>query len=182
MIWIITSNSKSLSDTTSYFIFTRKETVIPHTNKYQFIFNIFSSNNTLNHYENDEHNKFSYHLTEKSQNNSSTIKAVAQGLVEKINESLKHDSDFLEDLIILVACDPSINKSVTQKIEQELSKIRSQYNIKQSIPVNDIYQFLKIVRKDRLVETLKQILNVSSINTDDPYIFGYSLAECLDRK
>ena len=61
----------------------------------------------------------------------------------------------LDDLTILVACDPSINKTITKKINEELAKLQKG---KSSIVVNDIFQFLRIVNMDRLKETIKTML------------------------
>ena len=80
-------------------------------------------------------------------------------------------------MTILVICDPSINKIVTKKINEELVKLQKN---KSPIVVNDIFQFLKIVNMDRLKNTIKTMLNVSEVNTDDPVVLGYLSIESLN--
>lgn len=170
MIWIITSDCKKLSDPTPELVLTYKETKIPMLDQNQYIFNIFSNKrkSELNNFGN---NVFNFQRNDSS-DLSTQIKSLSQFLRLKID-----GSDISDELTILVICDPSINKIVTKKINEELVKLQKN---KSPIVVNDIFQFLKIVNMDRLKNTIKTMLNVSEINTDDPVVLGYLSIESLN--
>lgn len=169
MIWIITSNCKKLSDPTPELVLTYKEFKIPMLDQDQYIFNIFS-NVRKSELTDSGNNIFRFQCSNSSDLNTQ-IKLLSQFLRLKID-----GSDILDDLTILVACDPSINKTITKKINEELAKLQKE---KSSIVVNDIFQFLRIVNMDRLRETIKTMLNISEVSTDDPVILGYLIVECL---
>lgn len=168
MIWIITSNCKKLSDPTPELVLTYKEIKIPMLDQDQYIFNIFS-NVRKSELTDSGNNIFRFQYNSSDLNTQ--IKLLSQFLRLKID-----GSDILDDLTILVACDPSINKTITKKINEELAKLQKE---KSSIVVNDIFQFLRIVNMDRLRETIKTMLNISEVTTDDPVVLGYLIVECL---
>lgn len=169
MIWIITSNCKKLSDPTPELVLTYKEIKIPMLDQDQYIFNIFS-NVRKSELTDSGNNIFRFQCNNSSDLNTQ-IKLLSQFLRLKID-----GSDIIDDLTILVACDPSINKTITKKINEELAKLQKE---KSSIVVNDIFQFLRIVNMDRLRETIKTMLNISEVSTDDPIVLGYLIVECL---
>ena len=172
MIWIITSNCKKLSDPTPELVLTYKEIKIPMLDQDQYIFNIFS-NVRKSELTDSGNNIFRFQCNNSSDLNTQ-IKLLSQFLRLKID-----GSDIIDDLTILVACDPSINKTITKKINEELAKLQKG---KSSIVVNDIFQFLRIVNMDRLKETIKTMLNIPEISTDDPVVLGYLIVECLSHQ
>lgn len=175
MIWVITSNIQSVSDPNPELILTSIETYIPMKDQIRYIFNIFS-NKKDSELENSINNKFVYHVTNSSESSLNyQIRKLSEFMRNKIDGS---HSDILDELTILIACDPSVNKTITKKLSEELKKIQKD---KSEIIVKDMYQFLKIVNKDRLIETLKTMLNVKQINVDDPIILGYCISEALRR-
>lgn len=171
MLLIITSDCKSLSDKDPTFICTRKISRFPYINKYKYIYNIFSG--SVKQYANSERNEFKpFNITDPSlKNNLST-------LANMIKNSVDRSPELVDELTIICACERSINKHITRKLNEELAKNNPNYTIK----ANEIYQFLKFPSKDRLKETLKNILNIQDFDMDDPYMFGFCLVEALDRK
>lgn len=171
MLLIITSDCKSLTDKDPTFICTRKISRFPYINKYKYIYNIFSG--SVKQYTNSERNEFKlFNITDPS------LKHNLSALAKMIKNSVDRSPELIDELTLICACERSINKNITRKLNEELAKNNPNYTIK----ANDIYQFLKFPSKDRLKDTLKNILNIQDFDMDDPYMLGFCLVEALDRK
>lgn len=171
MIWFITSDCKSLSDNNPTFICTRKEQFIPYNGKYRYIYNIFSGNKP--EFIDSERNRFNYiHVSNPSVSN------ILKELAKAIRTTVDRSEVLQDELTIICVCERSINKAIVKKINEELRRNKSNGS---NIQINEIYQFLKFPSKDRLIETLKNSLDIKNLTIDDPYSLGFVLTEVFDK-
>lgn len=79
-----------------------------------------------------------------------------------------------EEIVVVVACGITWNKQVVRYMNTKLNQLMMETS------VMDLYQYMKIVRMDKLTNFVKTVLNSEFVYPDDPVAFSYALMKTLE--
>lgn len=173
MIRLITSNIipiRSIKDYNDNFIICYLHTslITPHNPpKTKYIFEIYYQTDMLIDEEETDHEMvFNYHPVSTI---TEALDKIADFVQYEVETEMDKDEDLRDEVTVGVCCDYSWNTQVVKYLNSNFADHELEFECL------NLYQYLKIVRVERLVQTLKGALGTEFIYPEDPVNFGYAL-------